>query len=284
MRISDLNKKLKRITESTHITELEDELHDNIKNMHNNYVKVVTEKDYIFIDYTDPIAKQRALTVSEAFKIAFKKYVTVSSTISIAIPQVDAYLATSPFKVHAQAFELANDYLKANHDEIYHNLYHDAIKTLESINSYSVLYEPDVKHRIASAAVTLAWFEAFRTSGAFPKDITVMDPNSETHSKLVYEVKHLLERAFIEFTKSVVFLGGDVKTDVPVVNKELGLQDTVDLVINGEVFIIKTTATPDKSINDDIVNAYIAYTYIPWAEAFSVYYPRVSKLVRYKKV
>ena len=62
--------------------------------------------------------------------------------------------------------------------------------------------EEYLSYDISKVAVQLAWLEAYVESGFFPKDISVMETYSETNTKLIEEVKVLLE-VFIDYCKNV---------------------------------------------------------------------------------
>lgn len=135
-------------------------------------------------EYLYESSKKRALTISSAYNIFIKLYLSVEYSLD--------FFKGSIFEEHAEKFSLISSKL-----DVYKSLVESIFETFKQGSK--------VKDRswLCQSSVTLAWLEAYYKSGFFPADESILSIYSLEHKKLVDEVENLAEQS-IGFIKSVI--------------------------------------------------------------------------------
>lgn len=258
------------------------ELLETIENTQFDKVDVIlgpdSEDDPVLLDYHSDSVKKRAMTVGTAFSLAFK-YLLAIVHDSLSIKEV---MDNSIFVKEQQAMSVGLAKLDLEGFDL-KSVYFGAINMLKDLDSK----DADIIQKVASYAVSLAWFKAYYESGYFPADKSIMYVSSGVHQELTKEVSLLLKRASDDFILPKLVLLNDIVILDPVVEAE-SINYTADLIFGDILLDIHTTtniklsqANAKKTASAYVINSKSNQFNV---NKFAVYYPRLSLVELYTEV
>lgn len=226
------------------------------------------------VDYISTEVKKRAQTISLATNIATKLL------IALRADDLNTFVESLQYTKDPTFLEVFNK----EHGNFAAN-YFIYVNMMEAINLLPTLVESkNILKDVSDVAVSLAWLEAYYSSGYFPQEVKVMVRDSLEHDELVIEVNRLLKNvnngliSYLEATRTTHNLP-KATPNVEVVSEELNLRGNSGLLLGKTAVIIKTGGSKfniEKVLTEEVQHANAINNLLnkELIDRVVVYYPR----------
>lgn len=235
-----------------------------------------------FTDYQNDYAKRRAQTVSVATNIGVKLALSLALTGTVD-RYLDATLVNDENFRRRLKLDLAN--LDPLAGEFIFSEIQKAITEAFALDGHSVAFNSSINTdetllKIADVSVTLAWYEVWCKTGFMPKELQVVNRDSETHQVLRHEVYIILNKAVKELLQHCKFLNSDVEFDKEVTNDYFNIVGTASIRVDNKILEIKTTGKKptDSTLLKDAEHGIGLFEIDKTIDTLYLYYARYNLL------